>query len=81
MSALTQAHLDQAQNHGIEFALEEISKGYTSPGVVPIMVYTVAVNAGLKPHDLGFWRDAEETYDAWETGYYSTWSVQLSEHA
>ncbi len=77
---MTETLTDQSENLGIEFALGEIAEGATGPGdTLPMLPSKIAANVGIYPSQDDYWEAVEEALDAWETGYYSTWQVHLSQ--
>ncbi len=86
-SGPTIEQFEQAINHGIECALDEIGHDATQPrenplsgewadGIVP---RDIAFNVGFKDEDSNFGEALNELADAWERGYHDTWSTHLSE--
>ena len=85
----TRAQLDQATNHGVEYALAEIANGNEGPqdgplsgewadGLTPRMV---AGNVGyfrdLSAHDVAYDEGESAICDHWENGYAETWRAHL----
>lgn len=86
-----QEQLDQAVTHGIEYALAEINAGNAGPQDAPLsgewadglLPQHVAGNVGYHEPDPvddgGVYADGvTELGDAWERGYFDTWSVYLA---
>jgi hypothetical protein len=86
----TSKQIDQAVNHGIEYALDEINAGHrTEPqdgplsgewadGLTPRMVAgNVGYLEGLSAHGETYYDGETQLADAWERGYEDTWRTYL----
>lgn len=85
----TQAQLDQATNHGIEYALAEIHAGNAGPQESPLsgewadaivprdVAYNVGYMEDLSAHGAAYAEGETALADAWEQGYDDTWMVYL----